>query len=589
MKRSEWKRIAAPALLLALCALLFAGCGKAAEEEPAAGEEPFRLEQNEGRNAVSYPYFVRTASATWYFAKADMELLGEEAFLEGFRQVAENQEADLADAREALKGFIREEIPAVDIYTDFSGKSEESRFGGGFCYRDGRGIRLFTDWNAAGGSLLHEYVHYLSFCCTDTPVKEGFWAEALADYVSKLACENRMARAASRSINPEAMQFYLDHGAADPETGEFDLRRYTYATAESINSDAAIGQTYLAVSNVFTVVKADRLEHLTSSSLSYPEAACLLEYLIETYGRNTVFSHWDIDAKQMKDVFGKSFSELYGDWRVRNLARCEALGLILSMEPGAAEAEEARPDAVTVDRCVLYEDDTLLITLTGYIDEPGYAKHFEMLCENRGDKDLLVDSNFVTVNGWTINSSTSETVGAGDETLVKLYFYDDELSACRIGEIGCVEFDMDVIDADTWTTLCNTGTLSIRTSAYGIEQEYDDSGVLIRDAGVIKIVYRDYEIKDGQYRFRFYVENNSDYPIYFQTSTSYINGEKVQYVSGLLPMQKNTPGIFTVYVPLEKLNENGMDEITSLRLGFTAISPASATFSFNLKDCSIPF
>ena len=326
MKNTAWKRIAALALLLALCAGLLAGCGG------AKTDEPFRLEKNEGRNAVSYPYVVHTDSATWYLSKADMEQMGEEAYMEGFRQLLENQEADFADAREALQGYLWEDVPSVDIYTDFCGKAEEARFGGGYCYGDGRGIRLFTDWTAAGGALLHEYVHYLSFFCTDTPVSAGFWGEALADYVSKLVCENRMARVASRSINAELLQFYLDHGAADPETGEFDLRRYQYATAETINSEAAVGQTYLTVYDNFSVVSADRLEHLTVTVLSYPEAASLMEYLIETCGRDAVFSHWTVEAKEMKDVFGKSFRELYDDWRAWNNARCEELGLILSVE-----------------------------------------------------------------------------------------------------------------------------------------------------------------------------------------------------------------------------------------------------------------
>ncbi len=335
------KKLVSLALLLSLCAGLLAACGGAPDAPDATDgtaapdaadstdAEKSRLEENKGSNAVSYPYSVRTDSATWYLSKADMELMGEQAYLEGLWSILENQDADFADARAALQGCLREDVPPVDIYTDFSGKAEESRFEGGYYYSDGRGIRLFTGWNAAGVCLLHEYVHYLSFSCSDSPVREGFWAEALADYVSKFVCENRMSRAVRHGMDPDALQFYLDHGSADPETGEFDLRRYTYGCAEMMTSAAMAGQKYLAVSDSFMIMSGQRGEHPTMSSLSYYEAACFMEYLIETYGRDTVFSHWDIGASDMADVYGKSYEQLYDDWRLWNADRCAELGLIL--------------------------------------------------------------------------------------------------------------------------------------------------------------------------------------------------------------------------------------------------------------------
>ena len=325
MKRYERKRIAALALLLVLCAGLLAGCGS----EKIAG---YALEKNEGRNAVSYPYIVRTKSATWYLSKADMELLGREAYLEGFRKILENQQADFADAQEALRGYLPEEVPPVDIYTDFCGKAEESRYEGGYYYGDGRGIRLFTGWDTAGVCLLHEYVHYLSFTCAQSPASAGFWGEALAEYVSTFVCENRMLRAENCGLNAEGLQFYLTRGAGDPETGELDMRRFMIGTAEMIGSPAFVGQTYLAVSSNFMVMTEQRQSHPTMSSLSYYEAASMMDWLIETCGRDTVFGHWDIDSGGMADIYGKSFAELYADWRVWNLERCDELGLDLTIE-----------------------------------------------------------------------------------------------------------------------------------------------------------------------------------------------------------------------------------------------------------------
>ena len=329
MKDTARRRIAALALLLALCAGLLAGCGGKAETEP------FTPEQNEGRDAVSYPCLVRTDSAIWYLSKADMELLGEEAYMAGLRQILENQEADFADAQEALRGFLRGEIPPVVIHTDFCGKAEEARFEGGYCYGDERGIRLFTGWDTAGGALLHEYVHYLSFCCAETRVSTGFWAEALAEYVSKFVCENRMARAVHYGMADEQLQFYLTHGAKDPETGALDMRRLYCAAAAMMNDARVIGPRSLAVSNNFMVLTEQRRERPTTTALSYYEAACMMDWLIENYGRETVFGHWTVSEAEMQDVYGRSFAELYADWRQHNSALCAAYGLSLNEEASA--------------------------------------------------------------------------------------------------------------------------------------------------------------------------------------------------------------------------------------------------------------
>ena len=308
-------------LLTALCALLLAGCG-------AGRKYPFKLEKNTERDAASHPYIVRTESAVWYLTQADIDAMGEEAYMAGLAKLLENQEADFADAREALAGWIWEEIPPVAIRTDFCGQAEEARYEGGYYYGDARGIRLFTDWNAAGTCLLHEYVHYLTFSCTDAPVGTSFWGEGTAEYVSKLACENRMARAAQMSLPEEELNFYLEHGAGDPERGGLDLRRFFYGTAYMIHSQEMLGQRYPTISASMMVMTQQRLEHPTAMVLSYYEAGSMLAYLIETYGKETVFSNWTIEEKNFEEVYGKSFSELYAAWDVWNKTRCDELGLV---------------------------------------------------------------------------------------------------------------------------------------------------------------------------------------------------------------------------------------------------------------------
>ena len=113
------------------------------------GRKGYVKEENTGRDAVSYPYLIRTPSAIWHISKADIELLGEDAYYEGLYAMLDLAEDDLADARAALEGFIPVEIEPVNIYTDFCNKNEFSFLAPAYYDGTRNEIRLFEGWNKA--------------------------------------------------------------------------------------------------------------------------------------------------------------------------------------------------------------------------------------------------------------------------------------------------------------------------------------------------------------------------------------------------------------------------------------------------------
>ena len=48
-------------------------------------------------------------------------------YYEGLYAILDDAEADFADARAVLKGFIPDDIQPIDIYTDFCNKAEASK------------------------------------------------------------------------------------------------------------------------------------------------------------------------------------------------------------------------------------------------------------------------------------------------------------------------------------------------------------------------------------------------------------------------------------------------------------------------------
>ena len=104
-KRKTLFGIISAVFLAALMLVLLSSCSKMPSD--------YTPKENTGGDKAIYPYIVSTESATWYLAKDDIDLLGEESFYDGLYDILKYQESDFAEAREALAGFISEKIEPV--------------------------------------------------------------------------------------------------------------------------------------------------------------------------------------------------------------------------------------------------------------------------------------------------------------------------------------------------------------------------------------------------------------------------------------------------------------------------------------------
>ena len=193
-------------LLAALLLLSLGACGqKAAADDAVRIVGRYKVVPNDNERKDTYPYVLRTENSAWYLAAADIDLMGEEAFYKGLEDILSYAEADMTDARKALTGRIWEDVPPVEIRTDFCGKAEISQDAGAYYNGLANMIKLFHSWDMAKFSLLHEYVHYLTIHCAEKKTMHYFYIETVAEYVSKFVCENRMIRSIdfSNSDQPE--------------------------------------------------------------------------------------------------------------------------------------------------------------------------------------------------------------------------------------------------------------------------------------------------------------------------------------------------------------------------------------------------
>ncbi len=319
------RRITAFLILLSVLTALGAA-GTCAAEQPYE----YTVEENTGGNKAAYPYVVHTESAVWYLSGDDIDLLGEDAFFEGLRGILRFQDADFADARAALAGFIREDVEPVVIFTDFCGKAgiTEVEIIGAYYNPRGNYIKVFRSWEVAKAALLHEYVHYLTLRCTDTPVTHGLFAEGIAEYINAIACKNRMRRDFSRSLGEEEKNYFRMRGTWDTEEDCLNLPLFEQDVAGGYAHGIALGTEYLTTMDVPEIRTPEIQQNPTPENISHEEAAGILAYLVETYSREKVFSHLDMDPAEMEQVYGKSFSGIYKDWMEWNAKSFGESGVI---------------------------------------------------------------------------------------------------------------------------------------------------------------------------------------------------------------------------------------------------------------------
>ena len=317
MKKSHTLRALCLLLALLMLSAALAACGS--QGKP-------KIEENKGENAAAYPYVVRTKSAIWYLAADDIALLGEDAYYDGLYAILENQEADFADAREALKGFIDKDIPPIEIRTDFSGRAEASALYGAYYHPQRNFIKVFDNWEVAQTTLLHEYVHYLTMHCAQQPATRGFYAEGIANYISCVACQNRMARSVNYAQPEENLAMYKAGGAWDESGDCLDLPKFYFGTAQLYAMGVMNGMDYYSVSDIMEP-RTEQLADPLIWHVSHFEAACILDYLVETYGRDAVLQNLSTAPEDFESVYGLPFTEVYQKWFVWNTQRCVELGL----------------------------------------------------------------------------------------------------------------------------------------------------------------------------------------------------------------------------------------------------------------------
>lgn len=125
----------------------------------------------------------------------------------------------------------------------------------------------------------------------------------------------------------------------------------------------------------------------------------------------------------------------------------------------AVQTEEATEAPVEQ---VLYDANNIKVTYTGFTDAETFdSAKFNFLIENNGSQNVNVNAENISVNGFSVTSLMYEDVAAGKKTNSTLDMYSTELEENKIDKIETIEFNLKIVDSDTYKEIETTQPITI--------------------------------------------------------------------------------------------------------------------------------
>jgi hypothetical protein len=239
-----------------------------------------------------------------------------------------------------------------------------------------------------------------------------------------------------------------------------------------------------------------------------------------------------------------------------------------SEEPTQSE-KPAAPSEATVDERVLFEQSGIKLTLKSLSKEL-FGPELKVLVENDGEVPITVQVRDCSVNGFMLSSLIfSSDVVPGKKNNDEIRFMSSELESSGIDTIGTVELSFHVFNSETWDTIFDTETITIKTSAAdSVTQTAPEARNIAYENDDIIISFVDFDTESfWGLDIKFYIENKGDTAITVQARDTSINGFMIDgsMSCDVLPgkMANTTLSFFS-----SSLEENGIDEIESVELKF---------------------
>ncbi len=222
--------------------------------------------------------------------------------------------------------FIRENLPGAGLNTDRHFRYDMTFDGTGISFTLSDGRMSINDMH----SMLHESLHAMGLRA-DTD--EFIWlTEGLCNYMGKLMGFNPQLASSSAQVltmagagyfderiesgdvaavyNKRLYEAYTAAGGSLSSAAEFDL--ILYHDLGAVLERAVLGETVQTIADAYETLN-NRPYTAPGTELTYAETTSMVNYLVETYGLETVMKA--AQNEDVEGVLGKSYDELKVLWQ----------------------------------------------------------------------------------------------------------------------------------------------------------------------------------------------------------------------------------------------------------------------------------
>lgn len=234
------------------------------------------------------------------------------------------------------------------------------------------------------------------------------------------------------------------------------------------------------------------------------------------------------------------------------------------------EAYVVEKDIPQITPTELYNDGEIVITADSagtYYDDYTIA----LGIQNNSDRDVSVNTQLLSVNGYMMNYGFSTHISAGEsrQDLLQLYAYD--LKPAGITRVAEIAFYLDLYDSETYDSIATTELITLETDiAENFQQPIDDLGWEMHADDNLRVVYKGSELSAyGDCDLHLYLENLSDEMVSLTTDGVWVNGREVE---GFLweILRPGTRAVDSIYIyGLEELEITQFSQITEVYIEYT--------------------
>ena len=104
----------------------------------------------------------------------------------------------------------------------------------------------------------------------------------------------------------------------------------------------------------------------------------------------------------------------------------------------------------------IFNNDSVKIIYQGMRDDPYWGIEFVFYIENNSDKNIIVQVNTISINGFMVDSIMSPTICANKKIVEGLTVLQTDLENNEITELENMEISFKIIDENTWDILYTT-------------------------------------------------------------------------------------------------------------------------------------